>query len=67
MQTLDAFERIMDERDRDLFCWFTGEVARAEDIDKPMFDAILSCPLRSEQIPVADRCLMLFQQNLVQR
>ena len=39
---LDAFERIMDEMDRDLFSWFTGEVACPDHIDKAMFDAILA-------------------------
>ena len=39
---LDDFARIMDEMDRDLFSWFTGEVACPDHINKPMFEAILA-------------------------
>ena len=38
---LNAFEVIMDEMDRDLLSWFTGEVKYPDHIDKVMFDKIL--------------------------
>ncbi len=39
---LDAFEMIMDELDRDLLTWFTGEVPFPEGFDHKMIDRILA-------------------------
>ncbi len=41
-ETLNAFEAIMDESDRDLFSWFTGEISVPERFDTPLFAAILA-------------------------
>lgn len=38
---LDALEYIMSFEDRDLLTWFTGEVKTPDDVDTPMFRAIL--------------------------
>lgn len=40
-QELDKFEVIMDEMDRDLLTWFTGEVTCPDHLDAEMFAAIL--------------------------
>ena len=39
---LDAFEHIMDEGDRDLLTWFTGEIAAPDTFDKALFEKILA-------------------------
>ncbi|AQS41372.1 MAG: Flavinator of succinate dehydrogenase [Candidatus Tokpelaia hoelldobleri] len=38
---LDALEYIMSFEDRDLLTWFTGEVKTPDDVDTPIFKAIL--------------------------
>jgi antitoxin CptB len=38
---LNVFETIMDEMDRDLLSWFTGEIECPKHIDKTMFEKIL--------------------------
>jgi antitoxin CptB len=39
---LNQFEAIMNEHDRDLLMWFTGEVVPPDHMCTPMFEAILS-------------------------
>ena len=39
---LDEFEAIMNEHDRDLLMWFTGEVLPPDHMCIPMFQEILS-------------------------
>lgn len=41
-ESLDLFEAIMAEADRDLLSWFTGEQSVPGHIDRPLFEAILS-------------------------
>jgi len=38
---LDALEYIMSFEDRDLLTWFTGEIKTPDDVDIPIFKAIL--------------------------
>jgi antitoxin CptB len=38
---LDLFETILNQPDRDLFSWFTGEVAVPDSFDTPLFKDIL--------------------------
>lgn len=40
-EQLDRLEALMDETDRDLLSWFTGEIAAPERVRGEMFDAIL--------------------------
>lgn len=46
---LNGFEKIMDEMDRDLLSWFTGEVACPDHIDKAMFEKILQYTTKTAQ------------------
>lgn len=46
---LDLLEALMEETDRDLLTWFTGEIEAPERVRGPMFDAILSH--QSKNIP----------------
>ncbi len=39
-EKLDALEHLMEETDRDLLTWFTGEQPVPGDIDREMFEAI---------------------------
>ena len=39
---LNRFEHLMEQNDRDLLSWFTGEITPNEEIDKNMFEAILT-------------------------
>jgi len=39
---IDALEKLMDETDRDLLSWFTGEVPAPAHVRGPVFDAILA-------------------------
>ncbi|MCB1421063.1 MAG: succinate dehydrogenase assembly factor 2 [Nitratireductor sp.] len=41
-ESLDRFEAIMAEADRDLLSWFTGELPLPGHIDGPLFEAILA-------------------------
>ena len=41
-QELDHFEKLMEENDRDLLQWFTGEVDFPLDALRPIFDDIKS-------------------------
>lgn len=40
--SLDLLEALMEESDRDLLSWFTGERPVPEDMRTPVFDAILA-------------------------
>ena len=40
-ESLASFQTIMDESDRDLFSWFTGELELPDHIDRSLFEVIL--------------------------
>jgi len=37
LDELDAFDALMEEQDRDIFAWLTGEKTTPDDIDTPFF------------------------------
>ncbi len=48
-EELKKFEVIMDELDRDLLTWFTGEVPCPDHLDKDLFQAILEFTTNNAQ------------------
>ncbi len=41
-EQLDIFEKLMDQNDRDLLQWFTGELSTPDEFDTDMFVSILT-------------------------
>ena len=50
-ESLDLFEAIMAEADRDLLSWFTGEQPLPDHVDRPLFDRILADAFAAREVP----------------